>query len=574
MATATATNPRTKAARKRATGPKVLAKWRALFRLIPGYDPIASATAGDWFDEQAAEQAIAFFPECLKHVKGPKAGQPFELERWQKAVTGCLFGWKRSDGLRRYRECLLYVAKKNGKSAWVAGLILYMLVCDGEQGAELYSAAASRDQASLVFAHAAGMVRQESHLSERLTVYGARGGSVTKSIVYEDAFGSYKCLAADANTADGANVHMAAIDELHRHKTPELAEVLQKSTASRSQPLVIYTTTADYNRESLCNTKLKYARQVRDNGGRSTKPGFDPEFLPVIFEASTEDDWTDPAVWAKANPNMDVSVPKSFLARECRKAQDTPSELNNFLRLHLNIVTDSDVAFFPMQEWDAVGAECTVNEQELQGHDCFTGVDLSSTRDITAVVHCFPDEDGGYSVLPRFFVPEHTARDRERKDGVPYSAWAREGFIELTSGNVVDYDVIHEHIKADGEQFHIREIAIDRWNSTQLQTQLIGDGFEVVPFGQGFASMSAPTKEIEKLVVEGTFNHGNNPVLRWMAKNTTAETDAAGNLKPSKKRSSEKIDGIVAAIMALGRAMVSEGEKESVYEKPGASLWL
>lgn len=548
--------------RRKAKARSISAHWRRLFGLIPHYDPVATAAPGEWFDESAADAVCEFFKTCLKHVKGPLAGKPFILSDWQTAVTACLFGWKRADGTRRYRESLVYVAKKNGKTAWAAGVVLYLLTCDGEKGAEVYSAAASRDQAALIFSHAAGMVQQEPELSSRLRVYGGKGGTQHRSIVYAEAMSSYKCLAADSNTADGVNVHGAVVDELHRHKTPELAEILQKSTAARTQPLVVYTTTADYNRESLCNTKLKYARDV------CMGTVHDSSFLPVVFECDKDDDWKSPAVWRKANPNLDVTIPTDFLARECQKAVDTPSELNNFLRLHLNIVTDADEAFFDMAQWD----ECDSLTDNLDGRPCYAGLDLSTTKDITAFVMVFPDDDGdttSYDVLCRFWVPADTVDERERKDGVPYRGWVLSGHLQTTPGNVVDYDRIRAEIVELSKQHEMKEVAIDRWNSTQLQTQLLGDGLTVVQFGQGFASMTAPTKELEKLVVSGRLRHAGHPVLRWMAGNCMVENDAAGNLKPSKKKSSEKIDGIVALTMALGRAIVSEGDGQSVYETQG-----
>lgn len=535
--------------------------------------------AGLWFDVEAALRPVRFFRHVLKHVKGPLAGQPFELADWQKAVVGCLFGWKRADGTRRYREALIYVAKKNGKSAFVAGLVLYVMTQDGELGAELYSAAASRDQAAVIFSHAAGMVKLEPELSRRLTVYGAKGGSVMKSITYDDQMTAYRCLAADANTADGANVHLAAIDELHRHKSPELAEVLKLSTAARSQPLILYTTTADYDRESLCNTTLHRSRAVIENGGHPERAGYDPSFLPVIYECSKDDDWTSPKVWRKANPNLGISIPESFLARECQAARETISLQQNFRRLHLNIVTESAEAFFDMGPWDAccpTDLRLEIGDLRLAGRACFAGLDLSSTRDLTALELVFPPEEdsqtGQWAVLSYFWMPEENIEKRQRDDEVPYRTWTDAGYIETTEGNVVDYDVIRRRIGELGKVYQIREIAIDRWNSTQLQTQLLGDGFEVVPFGQGFASMSAPTKEIEKLIVSGLLDHGGNPVLRWMAGNTVVESDAAANIKPSKKRSSEKIDGIVAAIMAIGRAIVQPEAVESVYEKGGITF--
>lgn len=528
--------------------------WASLLRMLPDYDPFAQAE-GYWFDADAAGYAIGWIEHHLKLAKGKKGGKPFILEAWQKSIVANIFGWKHIDtGLRRFRECLMYVAKKNGKSAFVAALLLFVLSEDGEPGAEIYSAASSRDQAALIFAHATGMVRQSDYLSKRFKVYGAKGGSQMRSIVFDEEMSSYKCLSADANTADGANPHFVAVDELHRHKSPELSEVLESSTAERSQPLVMNTTTADYNRPSLCNSKLKYAKQVRENGGDKSKPGYDPAFLPVVYEASKDDDWTSPETWRKANPNIDVTVPEDFLRRQCLKAIETPSELNNFLRLHLNIVTDADEAFLDMDKWDACGDE--IDADDLLGHECTGGLDLASTTDIAALVLEFKIE-GKFYWLCFFWIPRENAIEREHRDQVPYTQWEREGHIKMTEGDVIDYDVIRADINALAGRYHITGLAVDRWNSTQLQTQLAGDGIDIVQFGQGYASMSAPTKDAEAIVISSKLRHGANPILRWMAGNLSIERDAAGNIKPSKKKAAQKIDGMVAGIMAHGIGMVT-----------------
>ena len=412
------------------------------------------------------------------------------------------------------------------------------------------------------------MVRLEPALSSRLRVFGDSGGSQIRTIVFHEAMSSYKCLAADAHTADGVNPHFVVVDELHRHKSPELAEVLQKSTAARRQPVVIYTTTADYNRPSLCNTKLAYARHVRDNRGDESQPGYDPGFLPVIYECTKDDDWKSPDAWRKANPNMGVTVPEDFLARECKKAQETPSELNNFLRLHLNIVTDADESWIPMDLWDGCARE--VNETALAGRTCFGALDLSSKLDISAWGLVFPpaDSDPYWSVLVRLFIPEHSLEAREKKDRVPYRTWIRQGFLFTTTGDVVDYEAIKARVMEDHKRFDVREVAFDPWNANQIALQLQDLGAHPVEFGQGYKSMSEPAKEWERLVVQKRLAHGGHPVLRWMMGNTTIEKDPAGNIKPSKAKSTEKIDGIVAGIMGMGRAMVSD-LGVSIYETQG-----
>ncbi len=353
--------------------------------------------------------------------------------------------------------------------------------------------------------------------------------------------------------------HGIIIDELHAQPNRELVDVLTTSTAARRQPLIVYITTADFDRDSICNEKYDYACKVRDGVID------DPAFLPVIYEASSDADWTDPQVWAAANPNLGVSVSQEYLERECQRAQETPTYENTFKRLHLNMKTQQDVRWLSLEQWDACGG-VEIDPNALEGKECFAGLDLSTTTDVSALVLLFKEDDGEVALLPRFWVPADNARKRERRDRVPYQTWARQGFIEMTEGNVVDYDVIRRRINELGERFKIREIAIDRWNATQLAVQLQGDGFEVVTFGQGFRDMSGPTKELEKLVISGKLRHGRHPVLRWMASNVSVETDAAGNLKPSKKKSTERIDGIVASIMALGRAMLQPQRRRSFYE--------
>lgn len=545
---------------------KVPAKWRKLFKLIPGYDPVL--TAGDcWFDVDAAEHAIAFFHKILKHAKNTEtvsAGDPFILQPWQQGVVGCLFGWKRPDGLRRYKECLLYLPKKMGKTAMAAGMVLLVHTTDHAVGAELYSAAASRDQAALVFNHVNGMIKQEPYLSERLTVYGGKGGTQQRSVFYADEMSSYKCLAADANTADGAHVHFAVLDEIHRWDDPELGEVLNLSTAAGRNAMTVYVTTADYERPSFCNDILKYAKAVRDNPGDPGKPGYDSAFLPVICETDESADWTDPAVWRRVNLNLDVTVPEDFLRRECQKAFESPARETNFKRLHLNMKTAVKSAFFKPEQWDACDGGVW-EPLELEGCACFAGIDLASNKDVAAFVLYFPHN---HVVLPFFFVPEANAPKREKRDKVPYVTWGRQGFVRLTHGDVIDYDGIRAAVQDAGKKYDIREIAIDRWDSTHLQTQLAGDGFKITKFGQGYGSMNAPCKMLERLVITGRLQHGGNPVLQWMSRNVVPTWGETGFLKFTKDKATEKIDGIIGLVMALGRSMEDVGS-ESAYKTRG-----
>ena len=564
-------------------------EWADLLRQLPGYDPFILAQAateenpdGFGFDEQAAGYAIGWMQQRLKFAKGRNARKHFKLERWEQAIVANLFGWKgQNDGLRRFNEAFIYVAKKNGKTALVAALLLYVISTDALMGAELYSAASSRDQAALIFSHAAGMVRQSPPLKKKLRVYGDKGGSQMKSIVHDAEMASYKCLSADANTADGANVHFAAIDELHRHKTPELADVLQQSTGEDPEPLVIYTSTADYNRESLCNTTLQQARKVRDNPGDPAKPGYDPRFLPALYEAAKDDDWTDPEVWAKANPNLGVTVSREFLQRQVQKAQEEPSKINTVKRLHLNIITDADEAWLSMDKWD----QCSTADEyagpgedsdpvawreamleQLAGRPAIATLDLSSTDDLTCLMLLFPDD--GNVAIPFFWMPRDNAHVREREHKVPYLTWADQGFIDMTEGDYVDQDFVLHRMMDVCDRFAIPEVALDRWMARQITSTCINRGIQVVEFGQGYAEMSPPAKRLETLIPAGELDHGDNPILRWMAANAMIRRDPADNIKPDKAKSADKIDGIVALVMAVGRGM-HHAQQGSVYETPG-----
>ncbi len=520
--------------------------------MIPGYDPVATAPACWWFDSKLADKVIRFFATMLTHIEGKLAGKPFELMPWQAAHIGCAFGWKRPDGTRRYREVFDFEPRKNGKTTKLGGLINLVAYCDNEPGAQIYSAAAEREQASLVYRQAKGMVLNNPELLQHAKMY-----ATMKSIEYPNGV-VYKALSADAETKHGFNTHFVVVDELHAQPNRHLVDVLVTSTGSRRQPLIWYITTADFDRPSICNEKHDYACKVRDGIIA------DPSFLPVIYEIARDADWKDERVWRQANPNLGVSVSLEYLQRECKRAQEIPAYENTFRRLHLNQKTETDTRAVPMDAWDACTDQVSVSD--LAGAECYAGLDLSTTTDLSACVLLFPDDEGGYAVLPFFWAPADNARKRQLRDRVPYETWARHGYLKLTDGNVIDYDVIRADLAAIRDKYNVREIAADRWNATQLITQLTGDGAEVVAYGQGFRDMTAPTKELLKLVTAGQLRHGGNPVLRWMAANLSTETDAAGNLKPSKKKSTERIDGMVALIMSLGRALLREPAAKTTVE--------
>lgn len=488
-----------------------------------------------WFDEQAADKVVAFFRECLTHQAGRWRGQPFILSDWQEKIVRDIFGWKREDGTRKYRTVFIAVPRKAGKTTLAAGLALYCLYADGELGAQVINAAADRAQASLCFEAAQGMVTGEEALSRRSQVY-------RRSIIVPETGSAYYAISHEASTKHGLNCSYIGADELHAWPDRELWDVLTTSTGARSQPLTVVTTTAGYDRHSICYELWDYAVKVRDGLIE------DDTFYPAIFAADDDDPWDKPETWEKAHPGLGVSVSLEYFEQEAAKAKALPSYENTFRRLLLNQWTESDVRWLSMEAWD----NCNADLPDLQGGECYAGLDLSSTTDITALVLAFP-LGGTVYLKPYFWVPEEALAARVRRDRVPYDVWVKQGLIETTPGAVIDYDVIRNRINELAEQYHIREIAIDRWNATQLSTQLDGDGFEMVGFGQGYASMASPTKEFERLIMAREVAHGGNPVMRWMASNVSVEQDAAGNMKPSKRKSTERIDGIVASIMAIGR---------------------
>ncbi len=510
--------------------------------------------------------ACEFFPRFLKHTKGEFAGRPFELEKWQSGrIIRPLFGWMIKVDLengdtawrRKYRIVWTEIPRKNGKSTVAAGVGLKLTFADQEPGAEVYSTAADREQAGVVFNEGRRMREADPELRRRSLAY-------KRAIVVPTSGSSYQVLSADAGTKHGLNAHGAINDEVHAHKNRDLYDTIHTSMGARRQPVEFNITTAGYDRKSIAWELHDYALKVEKGIVH------DDQFLPVIFAADIEDDWTDPKIWAKANPNLGVSIGIDYLRKECERAQAVPGYENTFRRLHLNVWTEQSSRWLPMDAWDECAGPASPKELETQlaKRAGWAGLDLSSTSDLTAFLVDVPLDGGRHAWIARFWMPKDNIRRRVERDRVPYDVWVREGWIKATDGNVVDYDVVRADINVLSEWLQIHEIAVDRWNATQLSTQLQGDGFTVAQFGQGFGSMSAPTKELEKLVLGRLLAHGGNPVLRWMASNVAVQQDAAGNLKPAKDKSGEKIDGIVAGIMGLARAIANQ-DHGSVYEERG-----
>lgn len=528
-------------------------------RKLKKYIPTKFKAEDSIYDKDAADFAVMFI-ESLCHTKGTWAGKKFELIDWQEQIIRDLFGTLKPNGYRQFNTAYVEIPKKQGKSELAAAVALLLCCGDGEERAEVYGCAADRQQATIVFDVAADMVRMCPALNKRVKILVSQ-----KRIIYTPTNSFYQVLSAEAYSKHGFNIHGVVFDELHTQPNRKLFDVMTKGSGdARMQPLYFLITTAGTDTNSICYETHQKAKDILE--GRK----IDTTFYPVIYGADESDDWTDPKVWRKANPSLDITVGIDKVEAACNSAKQNPGEENSFRQLRLNQWVKQAVRWMPMEKWDVCAF--AVDEDELEGRVCYGGLDLSSTTDITAFVLVFPpqDEDDKYVVLPYFWVPEDTLDLRVRRDHVPYDVWERKGYLQTTEGNVVHYGYIEKFIEKLGERFNIREIAFDRWGAVQMVQNLEGMGFTVVPFGQGFKDMSPPTKELMKLVLEKRIAHGGHPVLRWNMDNIFIRTDPAGNIKADKEKSTEKIDGAVATIMALDRAIRCGNDAgESVYDTRG-----
>ena len=525
---------------------------------LKNYKPSQFMLPTSHYDKKKADRAVTFI-ENLCHTKGKWAGTPFWLLPWQEQLIRDIFGIVKPDGNRQFRTAFVEICKKVGKSELAAAVALYLLYADNEPSAEVYGAAADRQQASIVFDVAKQMVEMSPALMKRSKLMGA-----TKRIVNYSNAGYYQVLSAEVGGKHGFSVSGLVFDEIHTQPNRQLYDVLTKgSSDARQNPLHFIITTAGNDRHSIAYELHTKAVDILE--GRRV----DPTFYPVVYGLKDDEDWEDEENWYKVNPSLGYTVDIERLRDAYRAAKQNPADEVTFKWLRCNMWVSSTVAWIP----DAIymrGNE-SIEAASLEGRDCYAGLDLSSTGDITALVLIFPprDENEKYVLLPYFWIPEETIPRRVKANSVPYDIWEKQGYIMSTEGNVIHYDFIEKFIMYLSEKYHILEIAVDRWNATQMIQNLEGEGFTIVPFGQGFSSMSAPTKEFYRLLMEGRIIHGGNPVLRWMAGNVVIDTDPAGNIKVTKAKSKEKIDGIVAAIMALDRCIRQEGQSGSVYDERG-----
>ena len=505
-----------------------------------------------YFDKEAASKSINFIEMFCSHTKGELTGTPLLLEDWQKKIIGDLFGWKQENGLRKYRTALIQLPRKNGKTTLAASIICYVLFSCKERGNELYAAAGDRGQANILFSIVSNMVLQNKELSSRAKVF-------RNSITNESKGNFFQAISSDSKTKHGYSAGCVIMDELHVQPNRDLYDTLLTSTGARIEPLFISITTAGYNKNSIGWEVYNYAKQVE------SKLIEDSSFYSAIYEADLEDDITDEEVWKKANPNYGISLRKEYMRRESQRAMDVPSYQNTFKRLMLNIWTDSQTAWIGAKEWEL--CEGDVDLEKLKNKEVYLGLDLASTRDISALVLLFK-EDEKFIIVPYFFIPEENAKKRSARDKVDYVTWIRDNHIIATNGDVCDYNFIKQKILDLGNEYLIQSICYDRWNASSMVIDLQNENVPMEPFGQGFVSMSAPSKQLEALILGKEIIHDGNPVLKWMIANTVMEEDAAGNIKPSKKKSTEKIDGTVALVMALGSYM-TEGGYSSIYDDRG-----
>ena len=498
------------------------------------------------FDVDLANRYLDFF-DLLKHSKGELAGQPIHLELWQCFRIGSVFGWVHKEtGLRRFFEAYHQVPRKNGKSTEAAGVGVELLTIDGEQGAEVYSAATKKDQARIIFDEAKRMVNASSHIKRHINIYQTNMSMPMSNSKFEP-------LSSDANSLDGLNIHGGIIDELHAHKTRDVYDVLVTATGARKQPLIWIVTTAGFNTNGICYEKYEYSVKVLKGVIE------DDRFFCYIAQADENDDPFDENTWIKANPNIGVSCSLEDLRTKAKQAKEIPAALTNFMVKHLNMWVNAETAWMNMQKYkECEEANSDFDISQLEGERCFCGVDLSATTDITSVNLEFPLHDGRYAWINHCFLPEDGILEKERRDKVPYTAWAREGYITLTPGPTIDYEWIQSYIMEMGKKYQIQEIDYDPWNSTQFANNLMNEGFECVEIRQGFKTLSEPIKDVEKLILEKRLITFNNPVLRFAISNAVPSLDPAGNIKLDKSKASKRIDPIIAGVTSHVRAMLHE----------------
>lgn len=512
-----------------------------------------------YFDWRASEHAVRFI-KLLRHVEGEWAGRPFDLSDWQEwDIVRPIFGWKRLDGRRRYRDAFISVARKNGKSSLVAAMSAYLFLADAEFGAQVYSAATKEEQARIVFDMARKMIEFSPELRGEIK-------SFKKTFVCDKTGSRYMPLGRDSKTMDGFSVHCGVIDEYHAHKTSEMYDVIDDGRGARRQPLLLTITTAGFNVSSPCKKEWDVAARILD--GHLVNENY------YCFIAAADDpkEWRSEEQWWKANPNMGISVYVEGFQSDFEKAYASPQKQNSFKTKRLNIWTEQNTRWIPMERY----AQCDgpINLDFLKGKRCFGGLDLGITRDISALALAFldPDKPKGQEdvyLLMKYWIPEVGKYERYKNDGVNYPEWCDAGWITTTPGETTRYDIVRRDINALAEEYDIAEIAIDRAHAHELMQQLADDGLNIVKHAQTLMAMNFPCRAFEELILEQRLKHGNDPVLRWMVSNAAIIKDGAENIKVVKDKSGDRVDGVVATVMAIGRLLIAPEPAKSVYQSRG-----
>ena len=487
------------------------------------------------FDENEANRVCKFI-ELLTHTKGELAGTRIHLEPWQVFILTTVFGWlRRADGGRRYRRAYVEVSRGNGKSTLCSGIGLYCLLADREGGAEVYSFATTRDQAKIVFGDAKVMAERNAPLRNKF------GLQVLANALYVPTSNStFQAKSAEGSTLDGLNTHLAIIDELHAHKTRAVYDVVETSTGKRKNSLMFVITTAGFDTSGICYEVRTMVTKVLE------KSVVDETQFGIIYGLDEGDDWTTVEALEKANPNWGISVRPEIITSLMKKAIALPSAVNNFKTKHLNIWCAASSAWMDMQAWEA--GEINVDRSDFEGQPCYIGLDVGAKNDVTAKVLLFP-VGKSFVVFADFYLPEAAV---EKSTNSQYRGWVEEGWITQSGGAMTDLARIEEDIRDDLSRFDVKGIAYDPWNALQLATNLGNDGAPMVEYRNTVQNFSDPMKSLEALVQDKRVNHDGNPVLRWMMGNVVAKLDAKDNIFPRKERYENKIDGVVALIMALG----------------------
>lgn len=518
---------------------------------------------GLYFDKKAANHALKFYPLFLTHTKGRQfAGEKFELSPWEAFIAWVVYGWFNADGTRRFNYVYIEVARKNGKSTFLSGTGLYMLEADGEPGSEVYSFATKEKQAKIILSEAMNMVKKSPSLNKRLIVY-------TANIHSDITFSKFEALGSDSKRQDGLNPHCGLNDEYHEHPDDGMFNVIKSAMGSRENPILFTITTAGTNKSGPCyqerNTCVKILEGILEQENK----------FAIIYTLDEDDNWEDPKNWIKSNPNLNISISEKYLVNEYKDCKNNPSRINNFKTKNLNIWTNTNIMFIKDDDWMKCDFK-KLTEKDIIGRECYMGLDLASHVDINALSLYFPDDDIN-DIFIYFWVPEQKVTDNQ--DKVDYRLWTDQGYLRTTPGNTIDVDFISNDILNIISKVDCKGFAYDRFKAHHGIIQNIAKGMNIdmdnenedsllSPFGQGFVSMSEPTKTFQELILGQKINHGGNPILRWMNSNVVITTDDAENIKITRRRSSGKVDGMISSVMAIGEWM-TRVDLNSVYDDRG-----